>query len=263
MFVVDEKEGVVCAEMSVEKMGKVYVFFVDGMLVDAGPQLCEKELIAFYNKYPIDQVVLTHNHEDHTGTAPWLQQQFGIPIFVHPKGLTECSEDTPYPEYRIQTWGRRAPFEAQPLESVVSSRSRNWQVIETPGHARDHVAFYDGESKVMFTGDLYVNPRTKVIMRDESIPQIMQSIRKLLEYEFTSIFCSHAGYVENGRSKLEEKLAYLENLSAQLKRMHGQGMTVEEIREELFPKRYPIIAFSGTEWDSMHIVTSILANQDD
>jgi len=36
------------------------------------------------------------------------------------------------------------------------------------------------------------------------------------------------------------------------------AILAEVIRNRLFPKKYPIIKFSGGEWDSLHIVTSIM-----
>lgn len=87
----------------------------------------------------------------------------------------------------------------------------------------------------------------------------MESIRKLLTYDFGSMFCCHAGYIQNGKKALEEKLDYLENLSGEVKELHKQGQSIEEINENLFPKKFPIISISEGEWDSLHIVSSIVA----
>ena len=57
---------------------------------------------------------------------------------------------------------------------------------------------------------------------------------------------------------LERKRDYLLSIQDEVLTLHEAGDTAEEIRNKLFPKKYPIVKFSGGEWDSLHIVTSIL-----
>ncbi|QDI90131.1 MBL fold metallo-hydrolase [Salicibibacter halophilus] len=262
---IDEKDDVTCVKMDIvlggQKINTVYAFLVDGMLIDTGPKHMEAELIPFYEAHAIDFVTLTHSHEDHSGTAPWLQQKYEVPIYVHANGVDICTQDWPYPKYRQMTWGRRVGFTATPFENTIQSRNREWKVIYTPGHADDHVALFDEENGTLFSGDLFVSPKPKVIMSSESIPQTMDSIRTLLYYDFDSIFCCHAGYVENGKEMLKQKLDHLETLSEEVKILHKEGLTVEEIRNKFYPKKYPVISVSGGEWDSLHIVSSILEKE--
>src|SRR5690625_8012481 len=94
MIQVYEKEDVTCVKMDIvlggKKINTVYAFLVDGMLIDTGPKHSEAELIPFYENHSIDFVALTHSHEDHTGTAPWIQENRGVPIYIHPKGIEIC-----------------------------------------------------------------------------------------------------------------------------------------------------------------------------
>ncbi|MBN8237184.1 MBL fold metallo-hydrolase [Halobacillus kuroshimensis] len=260
MFQVFEKEQVTCVEMVVPHMGSVYAYYVDGMIVDTGTRHFENELISFYERMPIDVTALTHNHEDHTGTAAWLEQHHRSPIYVHPSGIDTCTEFAPYPEYRRKTWGLREAFHPVPYPSQLSSRHLDWEVIETPGHAVDHVSLFNKDRGLLFSGDLFVRPKTKVIMREESIPQIMDSIQKVLTYDFGPMFCGHAGYIEDGRSRLEEKLDHLQHLYGEVKHLHESGLSDRDIQKKLFPKEYPIISYSDGEWDSFHIITSIVAD---
>lgn len=57
-----------------------------------------------------------------------------------------------------------------------------WDVIETPGHAIDHLAFLNRETGQLFTGDLYCQEMTKVILREESIPTIIESLKRVLTF---------------------------------------------------------------------------------
>ncbi|MYL28825.1 MBL fold metallo-hydrolase [Halobacillus halophilus] len=258
MFQVYEKEKVTCVEMVVPHMGPVFAYYVDGMIVDTGTRYFEHELLSFYESISIELTALTHSHEDHTGTASWLEEHGGTPIYVHPSGIDTCMTFAPYPEYRRKTWGLRDAFHPVPYPKHLSSRRMDWEVIETPGHAEDHVSLFNKDRGLLFSGDLFVRPKTKVIMRDESIPRIMNSIQKLLTYDFGPMFCGHAGYIADGRSRMEEKLAHLQYLYGEVKHLHESGRSNRAIQEKLFPKVYPIISYSDGEWDSFHIITSIV-----
>lgn len=235
----------------------VYSYIVDGVCIDTGARSLSKLFMPFYDEQMFDQVVLTHYHEDHSGNAAYLQKK-GVPIYMNQTMLESCAKKANYPLYRKIFWGARKPFNAQPLESSFKSKSATWDVIETPGHALDHVSFLNRETGQLFTGDLYVSSRTKVVLKEESIPMIITSLNKVLTYEFEEVFCSHAGLLKNGRHALLAKRNYLVELEEKVVDFAKQGYIPEEIQEMLFPKKYPITRMSGGEWNSMHIVTSIL-----
>lgn len=254
-------ENVTCVEGKVSIGGKdssVYLYLVDGLLIDTGAKILENELISFYEAASFEQVVLTHGHEDHVGTAAWIERNRNVPILIHENGIVPCSQPANYRKYRQDTWGIREPFTAQRLGDSVETGSYWWNVIYTPGHADDHVALYNEANGLLFSGDLYLIPKTKLIMHDESIPQIIASIRTLLAYDFQAMFCSHAGYLANGRLMLTAKLDYLENLSGDILHLYRLGLTPEEIDAKLFPNRYPIVEVSEREFDSRHIVQSVI-----
>lgn len=242
------------------KGSAIYLYLVDGMLIDSGPFSLEKELIPIYQKYDFDFVTLTHSHEDHSGTAPWIQQHKKVPIYVHPNGISICDKPGDYPEYRQIEWGVRDRFTALPLGEKIRSRNVEWEVIYTPGHADDHVSLYDQENGRLFTGDMYIIPTVKVMMRSESISIMMDSIRKLLKLDFQAIYCSHAGYLPDGRERLLEKLDNLKELYGAVSSYYKKGYRPDEINQALFNKKYSIEALSKGEYSSINIVYSIISD---
>lgn len=236
----------------------VYSFLIDGLLIDTGAPRLLPEFKTFFTKHPFEKVVLTHSHEDHVGGAAYLQQKYDVPILMHDLGIENCTKKADYPFYRKFFWGKRAPFHAQSIDRTIQSRHMTWDVIETPGHAADHISLFNRQTGQLFTGDLFVYPRTKLVLRDESIPTMIESIKSVLQYPFEEIICCHAGYVKNGRDKLKEKLQYLEDIQGKIIEMDKEGYAEKEIQSKLFEKKYPITYISFGEWDSLHIIRSVL-----
>lgn len=83
----------------------VYSFFVDGLLIDTGSNSLAQEFQSFFKELPMEQIALTHSHEDHAGNAAWLQQQMDIPIYLHRESLQACTKKGDYPLYRQALWG--------------------------------------------------------------------------------------------------------------------------------------------------------------
>jgi len=199
----------------------------------------------------------THHQEDNTSGAAYLQQ-LGKPIYMKEQLITSCQSKANYPLYRKVFWGKRDPFQAKPMMSTFTNRGAIWETIHTPGHAADHMSLLNKETGQLFTGDLYCQDRTKVVLRDESIPTQISSLKRVLAYDFDEVFCNHAGYLKNGRANLNRKLDYLLELQNEIFTLHNKGLQPKQINKILFPQKYPILYFSMGEWDSLHIVTSVL-----
>lgn len=236
----------------------VYSFITDGIAIDAGPSTLKETLIPLWQSHPIDALYCTHIHEDHTGNANWFQEQLDVPVYINEKSINEAVKNGKYPFYRRMFWGKRQAINPSPLPAKFQSRNCEWISIFTPGHSYDHMSLLNKTTGQLFSGDLYVQTKTKVVMEEESIPQIIRSLEHVLTYDFEEVFCQHAGYLKDGRKKLEDKLDYLQQLKGEVLELHQQGLSIEEIHRHFFPKKYPIIAFSFGQWNSRHIITSIL-----
>ncbi|WP_019240778.1 MULTISPECIES: MBL fold metallo-hydrolase [Bacillus] len=257
-------KGVNFANGSIQFQGvnlNVYCYAIDGIIIDAGSQSLAQQFQQFLDNQNIDALYCTHIHEDHTGCAAWIGEKYKVPIYLPELSLNEAQKKGKYPLYRKLFWGKRRAFKAEPVPSRFQSRNDDWLSIFTPGHSADHTAYLNTSTGQLFSGDLFVQVKTKVIMDDESIPQIIDSIERILAYDFEEVFCNHAGYIKNGKQKLNEKLDYLYHVTEEVQQLNQKGMSVNEIQQRLFPRKYPITRFSSGEWDSKHIVTSILASK--
>ncbi|NMA69091.1 MAG: MBL fold metallo-hydrolase, partial [Desulfitobacterium sp.] len=89
---------------------KVNLYLVDGLLIDTGPFRLRKDSIPFFKEHKIEQVVLTHVHEDHSGMAYWLQKHEKVPIYLDANAIKEAEERGRYRLYRRLIWNKRKPF---------------------------------------------------------------------------------------------------------------------------------------------------------
>lgn len=236
----------------------VFTYIIDGVLIDTSSETLLDGFTNWIKDFKVDQVFITHNHEDHTGGAAWIDKNLGIPLYIHPMSVEVCKELEQTPTYRQITWGRRGAFNAQPFSKKMTSQNYNWEIIETPGHTQDHLAFYCVEEKILFSGDLFVLAHTKAILSTENMQDTLASLKKVLTYDFEEVYCCHAGYLKNGRELLEEKIRYLEQLQMESKQLYEQKLPIDEITQKLFPKKYAIEDFSNGEWASTHIIRSLI-----
>ncbi|MED4126581.1 MBL fold metallo-hydrolase [Shouchella miscanthi] len=233
-------------------------FATDGIIIDAAAASVKSLFTPFWEKHKIDGLYCTHIHEDHTGCASWFENARGVPIFLNERSLSEAKRRGSYPLYRRLYWGTRLPFSPISMPERFESRRSKWRSIHTPGHSYDHTSLLNESTGQLFSGDLYVQTKTKVVMKSESIPTIIDSLRKVLQFEFDDVFCSHAGYLPRGRTNLLNKLQYLQEIQENVLTLHKQGLSTKDIQRRLFSRKYPITFFSYGQWDSKHMITSIL-----
>lgn len=256
-----ERHGPVTAGRALVRLGsagmRVYVFYVDGLLVDTGPRRLAEGFRRFVDGLPgVEQVVLTHLHEDHAGMASEVAAA-GVPVYCHPDVVGRTEQRFRLPLYRRAFWRTPEPFPSRPLPERLETGQYRFRIIPTPGHAAEHVALHEPSQGWLFSGDLYLGTRLRTAMRQESLPVLMESIRQVLALEFDTIFCAHAGVVANGQAALRAKLEYLEELAGQVRRLAQQGLTVEEATRRLFPGVQPLTVFSCGEYSPLHVVRSL------
>ena len=235
----------------------VCLYLVDGVLIDAGAPKILKTIKPLLQKEKIDCVAITHIHEDHTGVAPWIKNNLKVPVYLHANSIDEAAIKTTLPLYRKITWGNRDPFIADPMPQFIETDRFKLEVIEAPGHHKDHVVFYEKNHGWLFTGDMFVSRKQLVALYDENISDAIKSLTKLIQLDVDKIFCGHSGVRNNGKEKLKSKLDFFLEIQYKVHALKKEGLTVEEINKRLFPKKNIWEIVSGGEWSTYHIVSTI------
>ncbi|MGE5372237.1 MAG: MBL fold metallo-hydrolase [Solirubrobacterales bacterium] len=235
----------------------VYAYALDGVLIDSGPNSLQQELAAFYSGIPVEKLLLTHAHEDHSGMASWLEKHKTALIMIHPDLSASTSKRGFIPMYRQFIWGASRPFQSTPCPPVVDTGHYTLQAIETPGHAPGHLAFFEKTNGWLFGGDLFIGARQDGWMSQESVPQHIQSLQRVLSLDFDTLFSGHAGIVSDAKRVLSRKLAELEELRSTVLDLVKTGLNPRQINRKLFPAGSPLTYFSQGDISTYHLIRSI------
>jgi glyoxylase-like metal-dependent hydrolase (beta-lactamase superfamily II) len=168
----------------------------DGVvLVDSGWPLSSDLLVAGLSALgrrpgDIRSLLLTHGHVDHVGSAAWLAEEHGVPIYAHRDELERVAgrrPDTRSPTMLLDIWrpaaigfvagamrrGLRSPrwtCAAQALDDADNAAlPHDLRVVETPGHTEGHVAYHLAGRGLVFTGDALV---TRSVLTGRRGPQL-------------------------------------------------------------------------------------------
>lgn len=215
----------------------IYLYFIEGLLIDTGPSLRKRKLMKTFNSWDIEQVAVTHHHEDHMGMVPWLAANRDVDIYCHEKAIPWFEKKEYLPWYLRFLPGIQHDLTVHSFPKILRTLNYEIHPIETPGHTVDHVCFHEPNKKWLFTGDLYVTPYPKVSLKSESIPSYIKSLQKLSTLDFDTVFCAHEGIIVNAKEKVLNKLDYLQATKLAVVRLHDEGCSDSEIVQQLFPEK--------------------------
>lgn len=212
----------------------VHVFYVDGLLIDTGQPRMHREILAKVKDLPVNQIYITHHHEDHSGNIPLLRNHFQCPVYA-PDLCCEMMKAPPSISFgQHMLWGDRPPYtELIPKMGQLETEQYRFEIIPIPGHAADMVALYERQQGWLFSADLYVNSYIAYFLHSEGMLQQIESIKHILTLDFDAMICSHKPVLTGGKAKLAKKLAFLEDFYGQVQSGYSKGMGAKQIFREM------------------------------
>lgn len=155
----------------------------------------------------IGGVVLTHSHADHSdavaelGEAPaWGR----IGTFDEAAALSAAWTKFAAAGERLSP-GSLSPGRTTSPPSQPPERIGPFELIATPGHASDHVAFVVGD--VCFCGDLVLGQGSSIVppsSGDGSLADYLDSLQLLADRDFGLLCPGHGPWITDPASKLAE-----------------------------------------------------------
>ena len=241
-----------------------HLYYIDGLLIDTGQRKARAKILAETQKLKIDQLFITHHHEDHTGNIQAIRSAHDCPAYAsqrccdmmkNPPGLSlaqriTCGNGKSFQDLIVQ-------------EDTLSTPHFTFQIIPIPGHAPDMVALYEPERRWLFSADLYLNSNIDYFIRTESTSDQIASIRNLLTLDFEVLFCSHKPQLKDGKAQLQKKLHFLESFYEKVAQLYDQGHNAREIFRLLELKENRMVSFlSGGYLSKMNMVRSVIRDKE-
>lgn len=166
------------------------------------------------------RVLVTHGHPDHASGVPALSAQW--------PSLEACK----LPLAGETGW--RALTEGQ----LVRAGGRRLTVIHTPGHAADHVCFWDEEHGDLFAGDMVVQGASVMIPggRGGSLRAYLASLERLVALQPRRIYPGHGAVIERPLEVIDEHLKHRQLRERQIIECLATGIRdVEAIVNRIHP----------------------------
>jgi len=262
-FEYEQVKGIRVGRFTWKPNTSCYLFRVGDTLIDTGPPSQWNFVKDFVAATPVHRVLITHHHEDHSGNASQILSDSNISVHIHSKGIPLCRDGYPIQLYRKIIWGKPKRFTAQPLPEIVeTSVGYALLPIYTPGHSVDMTCFWEPQKKWLFTGDLFISTHPQYLRPEENIHMEIIGLRKVLDLEIDTLFCSHRGIVKNARDQLWEKYNYLIRLRDRVQELVQEGWPLKKIRDELLGKEDFLSYFTRFHFSKINLIRALAKPQE-
>lgn len=236
----------------------VCAYLVDGLLVDTGNYKSRQEFCEACDNR-VGQVVITHHHEDHSGTGYHFAKR-GVTVLAHPIGIPLLGGAKACPLYRQLFWGKPPAFSAQPAPESLDTEHYSFKLLRTPGHSPDHLCVYLEKEGWLFSGDLFLHERVKMVGKEENYYQSLASMRLLQELDLSRIFCSLGRVVKRPKQAIAEKIAFMEETIEKVWNLHHKGFGIEGITKQVLGSDLQEQLITGGDFCKQNLVRSILVS---
>ncbi|HUP71330.1 MAG TPA: MBL fold metallo-hydrolase [Acidimicrobiales bacterium] len=231
------------------------------VLVETGSRSSVPAVLAALSKLglgPADLagIVVTHVHLDHAGGVGDVAAAFpAATVYVHEKGARHLADPTRlvdsaarvYGPLLDDLYGRLEPTPADRIhvladgEEVRVGPNRFLTTVDSPGHAKHHLALQDSDSGLLFAGDAVgVRLPDAGVLRPATPPpdfdlhQALSSLQRFAQRRPAGIALAHYGLVPDSASVLEEAADTLQRWAAVAEQAWREGADIAGALEYAF-----------------------------
>jgi glyoxylase-like metal-dependent hydrolase (beta-lactamase superfamily II) len=225
-----------------------WTYFLPGrvpVLIDAGVgQTSHLDLMAETRSEGPGRVVVTHAHGDHISGATALAERWPGAVFAK----------MPWPERDA-----KYPVQWAPLQDGEHIAAGNGQleVIHTPGHAPDHIALWQADTRTLFSGDLVVRGTTVVIPATfgGSLTAYLRSLERVLALRPVRLWPAHGDPIDDPESLIRQYIAHRFQRETQVRAALERGRrSVEELVEDIYVGLIPALVPMARESVLAHLL---------
>jgi glyoxylase-like metal-dependent hydrolase (beta-lactamase superfamily II) len=169
-------------------------------------------------------VLVTHHHRDHQGG---LAQ------------VAAVAPDAPVAK-RPHPKDRAAPTRALAGGEVLEAEGVRLVALHTPGHASDHLCFYQEATRALFTGDLILGGTTTTVpVGDGDLGDYLASLERLLALDLAVLYPGHGEPIDEPHAYIRQYLAHRQMRERQVLEALRDG---HDRPESIAARIYPAVA---------------------
>jgi len=229
----------------------VSAYVVRGLLIDTGFRHVRRDLDRAIGELRPHGVIVTHWHEDHAGNAPTVGVE--LPTWMSPYTEAKLRERQQVKFYRHFTWGRpralESPLRAPDLGPLVP--------VATPGHSPDHHVVWDPDTATLFSGDLWLGVKVRIVGDTENPYEIIKSLDTAIALGPRRMFDAHRGLVERPVDALRAKKDWLEETVVAIERRLDAGDDESAILRDVLGGEERTALYSQGEYSRRNLVRAI------
>jgi len=226
----------------------VYVIENNGMtlMIDTGVQLSVRKIVnklKEYGLFPINKLIITHSHWDHTQGFTKLKKAMGNFETLASKNAIDNLKN---PKKLNETFG----YNVDPIENVtplkdgdiIDLNGLELEVINLFGHTRDSIGVIDRKNKNIFTGDAIIDRYDRETVTGVFMPpdfdeaELLKSFEKLrsLKDELNSISLNHFGvWNDDDFEKILNEMEEIHrNTKESIMKWYGENPSLKYITEK-------------------------------
>lgn len=231
------------------------------VLVETGSQTSVPHLLAALGDLGVEPgelagVAVTHIHLDHAGGVGDVAAAFPqATVYVHERGARHLVDPTRlvdsaarvYGDLLDSLYGRLTATPAERVkvltdgEEIAVSATRTLTTVDSPGHAKHHLALHDSDSGLLFAGDAVgVRLPDVGVLRpatpppDFDLDQAITSLRKFAARRPAGIALAHYGLVPDPAEILEEAEGTLRRWAEVAEAAWREGRDIAEALADSF-----------------------------
>jgi glyoxylase-like metal-dependent hydrolase (beta-lactamase superfamily II) len=233
----------------------VSAYLVRGMLVDTGFRHVRGVLEDAVRELQPRGMIVTHWHEDHAGNAPTFASRY--PMWMTPYTEAKLREHEQVKPYRHFIWGRPQALHdpVRPLDITPL------QAIATPGHSPDHHVVFDAETGTLFSGDLWLGVKVRVMGQTESVSEILASLDRAIALEPRRMFDAHRGAVDDPVPALRARRDWLRDTAEVIARRLDAGDDEDTIVRSVLGGDETTALISQGEYSRRNLVRAVQREQ--
>ncbi len=161
---------------------------------------------------PLRRVLVTHHHSDHIKGIEAVAARWPEAVLLkkpHPEGDAK---------YSVR-WAEVRDRDELPAGDI------RLRIVETPGHAPDHLCLFDDASRVLFAGDLLMRRGTVVIppTHGGSLAQYLRSLERVLALLPSRVLPAHGPAFDEAEEVIRRYIDHRLERQAQIVRALEEG----------------------------------------